>query len=139
MRRLLDVVRRQRLLVLDRSISVSQACKQMCEQRVGSVLVIDENGALVGIFTGRDAVRRVLAQGKRAEETSLGAVMTPSPVVMSPGRTADEALQLMWDGGFRHLPVVEGKSIIGVVAGGDFTTDERVRFDEERELWEHLR
>ena len=139
MRRLSDIVCNQDPLILPRSATVKAACQLMSERRAGSVLVTGADGELVGIFTGRDAVTRVLARGKNASTTRLGDVMTPRPVTMSPGKTAIDALRLMWDGGFRHVPLIDGQRIVGVVSRGDFKGDEQTWLDEERELWEHMR
>ena len=83
------------------------------ERRAGSVLVTDENGRLGGIFTGRDAVCRVLAMGKDAARTKLVEVMTATLVTMPPDKTAIELLRMMRDGGFRPLPVVDSGKLIG--------------------------
>ncbi len=139
MRRLSDIVCNQNPLIMQQTATVKAACQQMSERRVGSALVTDENGALVGIFTGRDAVCRVLAIGKNASKTMLSQVMTANPVTMSPDKTAIDALRLMWDGGFRHVPLVQGHKLLGVVSRGDFKGDEHERLEEERELWEHMR
>jgi CBS domain-containing protein len=139
MRRLSDIVMNQHPLKLPPDTSVQHACNNMREVRAGSVLVTDKAGALVGIFTGRDAVCRVVAAGKDASTTSLGEVMTPKPDTMSPNQTALDALRLMWDGGFRHVPVVKDGQVLGVVSRGDFKGIEQDDFDEERELWEHMR
>ena len=139
MRRLSDIVFKQDPLILHGMESVKEACRAMHARRTGSVIVTDPNGALVGIFTGRDAVGRVVAAGKSPEETPLAKVMTGNPRTMSPKSTAIEALRLMWDGGFRHVPVVESGQVVGVVSRGDFTGDEQDRLDEERALWEHMR
>ena len=101
-------------------------------------MVVDEHNKLVGIFTGRDAVRRVLAKG-RSGNTPLRQVMTETPTTMSPEKTALDALRLMWDGGFRHLPLVEGEKVVGVISRGDFQSEEQIELDEERRLWEHMR
>ena len=58
---------------------------------------------------------------------------------MPPEKTAIEALRLMWDGGFRHVPVVRDGRILGVISRGDFRGTEQDRLEEERELWEHMR
>jgi CBS domain-containing protein len=139
MRRLSDIVCNQRPLTLPAETSVQEACLRMRDQRVGSVLVTDAQGRLVGIFTGRDAVSRVLARGRSAAKTKLADVMTRDPVTMPPGLSAIDALRLMWDGGFRHVPLVENTRIVGVVSRGDFKGREQDRLDEERELWEHMR
>ena len=139
MRRLSDIIDNQTPLTLAATASVKEACRSMHQRRVGSVLVTDEHGRLAGIFTARDAVCRVIAAGRQPAETSLADVMTAEPAILSPENTAIDALRLMWDGGFRHVPVVHRGKIIGVVSRGDCKGDERVRLDEERHLWEHLR
>jgi CBS domain-containing protein len=138
MRQLSDIICKQHPLTLPPSSTVKDACRKMHEHRVGAVLVTDEHGCLVGIFTGRDAVGRVLAAGKNAK-TKLADVMTPNPTTMPPHKTAIDALRLMWDGGFRHVPLVENGKIAGVVSRGDFKGYEQNSFDEERQLWEGMR
>jgi len=139
MRRLSDIICNQNPLIMGQMATVKAACQQMKERRAGSVLVTDEKGNLVGIFTGRDAVCNVLAAGKSASKTTLKQVMTHNPTTMKPNLTAIDALRLMWDGGFRHVPLVEGGRVHGVVSRGDFKGDEHERLEEERELWEHMR
>jgi CBS domain-containing protein len=139
MRRLSDILYNQTPLTLPPSANVKEACRRMCEKHAGSVLVTDGKGRLSGIFTGRDAIYRVLAVGKDAAATKLADVMTPDPVTMPPEKTAIDALRMMWDGGFRHVPVVKDGRLLGVVSRGDFKGAEQDRLDEERELWEHMR
>lgn len=116
--------------------SVQKACEAMRERHVGSVLVVNEHQQLIGIFTGRDAVR-LLANGK-AGGTSLEHAMTPHPVTISPEQKAIDALRAMSDGGFRHLPVVERGQIVGVVSRADFKGQEIDRLDEEEALAERI-
>ena len=139
MRHLSDIVCHQHPLTLPPSTSVKDACRNMQERRVGAVLVTDEHGSLLGIFTGRDAVGRVLAAGKSGTKTTLAKVMTSNPTTMSPQKTAIDALRLMWDGGFRHVPLVENGKLAGIVSRGDFKGVEQDRFEEERQLWENMR
>ena len=139
MRKLSDVIFQQHPLVLNETTSVMAACEQMRDIQAGSVLVTGDTGRLVGIFTGRDAVCRVLAEGRDAASTSLGQVMTRNPTTLSPDQTAIDALRLMWDGGFRHVPLVKGGKILGVVSRGDFKGLEFTRHEDERDLWEHMR
>jgi CBS domain-containing protein len=139
MRQLADIILRQDPATMPASATVGAACQQMRDRRNGSVLVTGEGGGLVGIFTGRDAVCRVLAEGRNPATTTLDEVMTPDPDTMLPETSAIEALRLMWDGGFRHVPVVRGGRIMGLVSRGDFNGVEQDRLDEERDLWEHLR
>jgi CBS domain-containing protein len=139
MRQLSDIIFNQKPLVLPSTATVKDACQHMRDRRVGSVLVTDAAGRLSGIFTGRDAVGRVLAAGKSAAHTHLADVMTANPDTMSAEQTAIDALRLMWDGGYRHLPVITDGRILGVVSRGDFKGLEQDRLDEERNLWEHMR
>jgi CBS domain-containing protein len=132
------MVSHQNPLTLPPSATVLEACASMRDQRVGAVLVTEDKRHLVGIFTGRDAVSRVLAEGKDAASTQLRQVMTPNPDTMPPGRTAIEALRLMQDGGYRHLPVVKQGKVVGVVSRGDFRGLEQARLDEETGLWERI-
>lgn len=139
MRRLSDIIYNQHPVTLSPSASVKEACKCMRDARTGSILVTDPSGHLLGIFTGRDAVGRVLADGKDPAQTTLGTVMTRNPSTMSPDKNAIEALRLMWDGGFRHIPVVKDGRLLGIVSRGDFKGHEQGRLDEERDLWERMR
>ena len=88
-----EMVRNQRPLTLPTDATVAEACRHMDERRVGAVLVTDADERLVGIFTGRDAMR-TLAR-RHPADSPLGAVMTRSPDSMPPGRTAMDALRLM--------------------------------------------
>jgi CBS domain-containing protein len=133
-----DVVRDQKPLTLPPTATVKEACRCMSDRHVGAVLVTERHGRLVGIFTGRDAVRRVLAAGKSAAKTRLKDVMTQTPTTMSPDKTVIDALRLMWDGGFRHVPVTEDDKLVGVVSRGDFKGLEQSRLEDERALWERL-
>jgi CBS domain-containing protein len=138
MRPMSEIVKNQKPLTLGPAATVKHACECMRERRVGAVLVTDGHGHLLGIFTGRDAVCRMLAEGKDPAQTTLADVMTHQPDTMTPGKTAIEALRLMRDGGYRHLPVVEKGKVVGVVSKGDFHGDEQDRLDEETGIWERL-
>jgi CBS domain-containing protein len=137
-RKLAEIVKSQRLVVLDEHQSVQQACRCMWECHTGSVLVVDRHQRLIGIFTGRDAVR-TLAEGKSAETTALMHAMTPDPITAAPNSRAVDALREMNNRGFRHLPVVEDRRICGVVSRGDFTGMEIDQLDDETHLWECIR
>lgn len=97
----------------------------------------EDDHRFVGIFTGRDGVHRVLAEGKSAARTTLAKVMTPDPNTMPPGKTAIEALRLMEDGRYRHLPIVDNGKV-GIVSRFDFNGMELDRLDEETGLWERI-
>ncbi|MCX7376166.1 MAG: CBS domain-containing protein [Alphaproteobacteria bacterium] len=135
-RKIGDVVRRQPV-TLPATATVQQACQEMHTHRIGAVMVTDAHGALEGIITGRDVVR-LLAEGKSPAHTHLAAVMTRSPAHMPPTHTAIEALRLMHDGGFRHVPVVAHGKVLGLVSTMDFRALEHDRLDEETGVWEKL-
>lgn len=138
MRRMSDIVRSQKPLTLPPSATVKEACRHMRERTVGAVLVTEGKSRLVGIFTGRDAVHRVLAEGRNAAGTRLADVMTRDPKTLPPGRTAIEALRLMEDARIRHLPIVDEGRVVGIVSRFDFNGLELDRLDEETGLWERM-
>lgn len=133
-----DIVRHQRPVSLPPSASVQDACRAMRTRRVGAVLVAEADGRLAGIFTGRDAVCRVLAEGLDPAATPLSAVMTRDPDTVAGRCTAIDLLRRMQDGGYRHLPVVEQGRVVGVVSRGDCRGLEHARLDEETGLWERI-
>jgi CBS domain-containing protein len=116
--------------------TVQKACEAMRIKHVGSVLVVDEHQRLLGIFTGRDAVK-LLAKGKGGG-TALANAMTPNPVTLIPEQRAIDALRAMSDGGFRHVPVVEKGRIVGIVSRADFKSEELDRLEEEEALAERI-
>ena len=138
MRKMSDIVRNQDPVTLPPSATVREACQRMRDHRVGAVLVTDGDRRLLGIFTGRDAVHRVLAEGKGTTRTKLVDVMTRNPDTMPPRKMAIEALRMMEDGRYRHLPIVEDGKVVGIVSRFDFSGIELDRLDEETGLWERI-
>lgn len=137
-RQMAEIVRRQIPFSLPRTASIQDACRGMHERKVGAVLVTDSKGRLAGIFTGRDCIH-AMSLAREPAETQLKDVMTKNPVTLSPGHTAIDALRLMNDGGFRHVPVVEPDGrVVGIVSRGDFRGLEHDRLDEETGLWERI-
>ena len=99
-------------------LTVEQAARLMKENRVGALLVIDGT-RLAGIFTERDAVFRVIAEGRDPSTTRVAEVMTSNPRTITSDRPFGHALHMMHEGGFRHVPVVDGERPIGVVSARD--------------------
>ena len=133
-----DLIRNQNPLILPLHITVQEAAEHMRDRRVGAVLVVDEAARLIGIFTGRDAVCRVLAAGRDPTEVTLREVMTENPDTIHTSRPAIEALRLMQDAHYRHLPIVDSGKVVGIVSRGDFSGSELDRLDEETGLWERI-
>lgn len=138
MRRMSDIVRNQHPVTLPPTATVKHACECMRKHKVGAVLVTDEDNHLIGIFTGRDVVGRIVAEGKNAATIALSEVMTRNPVTVVPERSAIDALRLMQDAGCRHIPVTEEGKVVGVVSKADFRGLEVDRLDEETGLWERI-
>ena len=138
MRKMSDIVKNQVPVTLPPDATVRDACQCMRDRRVGAVLVTEADQRLLGIFTGRDAVHRVLAEGMSAARTKLAAVMTRDPDTMPPGKSAIEALRLMEYGRYRHVPIVNDGKVVGSVSRFDFSGIELDRLDEETGLWERI-
>ncbi len=133
-----DIIEEGRdLLELPAGASVRDAAHAMRDWDMGAALVT-ENGRLAGIFTERDLVNRVIACDRDPESTPLSEVMTRDPDTISPGATALEALRLMEDGGYRHVPVVAEGRLVGIVSRRDFIGSEKGRLEMESGLWERL-
>jgi CBS domain-containing protein len=129
-----SILERRKLLTAAPQTTVSRAAKTMATKQVGAVLIVKDE-RLVGIFTERDALCRVLARGLEPGEVHLADVMTPDPKTIGPEKSFGHALLLMWENGFRHLPVVEHGKLLGIVCARDaldpdmedFVSEERRR------------
>jgi len=126
-------------VTLSSDATVQEACRVIRDQKVGCVLVTDSQNRLLGIFTGRDAVCRVGAECVDPAMTQLADVMTRDPVSLGPDASAMDALRLMQDGGFRHVPLLREGIVVGVVSRGDFRAMEHARLNDETGLWECMR
>ena len=101
-----DIIKQQQPVTAPADMVVREAAQLMKARRIGAIMVV-ENGVLAGIFTERDALNRVVAESRDASTTTLAEVMTRNPQSISPDVSFNAALQLMHDGRFRHVPVVE--------------------------------
>ncbi len=109
----------KQLVTVEPTTSVATAVTVMGMQRVGAVLVI-ENGRLEGIFTERDLVR-ALSNDIGASSQPLAQWMTRNPVTVGPEASVEQALEIMLARHFRHLPVMDGESVVGVVSIRDLS------------------
>jgi CBS domain-containing protein len=136
--RIRSVMEKKKLLTATPEITVSQAAKLMAKKNVGAVAVV-ENERLVGIFTERDAVFRVLAQGRDAQTTKLADVMTREPQTVDPDKSFGYALLMMHENGYRHVPVVENGKLIGIVSSRNALDPEMEEFVSETQRRKHIR
>lgn len=132
-RKLKTVVSHRPLVIADPGTSVLEAVKSMREKGVGSVLVT-EAGHLVGIFTERDLMNRVIADELVPSNTLLSQVMTEKVIGLEADKPLSHALHLMHQHGFRHVPVLEQGVPVGIVSARDALGIEWQDFERELKL-----
>ena len=106
------------VLEIDADAPVLDAVKRMVEANVGSLLVKRE-GKVAGIVSERDYLRRVARDGPTGDEVTVGEIMSSPLIVVAPETSIDECMALMTDRRIRHVPVVEGGDVVGIVSIGD--------------------
>ena len=119
-----------RLVTVRSDDFVVQALQQMRDHRVRAVLVVDD-GTLAGIVTQGDCAIKVLLPGKDAKATRVREAMTANPMTVKPSDPLEACMGLMANRGFRHLPVMDGGRLLGVVSVGDVVKDQVRRMGEQ--------
>ena len=132
-----SIIGDQKPVTASADITVAAAARLMKEHRIGAILVIQE-GRLAGIFTERDALFRVIAEGRSPEMTTLAEVMTENPRTIAPDRPFGHALHLMYEGEFRHVPVVENGRPLGMVSARDALGPDLKQFISELDKRTHI-
>ncbi|HMH07486.1 MAG TPA: CBS domain-containing protein [Terriglobales bacterium] len=113
-----ELVKDRKVCSVEADSSVLEAARLMMEQRIGAVPVM-RSGELVGIFSERDVMNRVVAVGRLPGTTKVSEVMTANPKAVDVGESIENCLYLMREFGFRHLPIVDGKELKGLVSSRD--------------------
>jgi CBS domain-containing protein len=110
-----DLLKDRRVYSIEAGRTVLEAARFMMEHNIGALPVL-RNGELAGIFSERDIMNRVVAAGRQPAYTAVSEVMTPNPRAVNLDETIAECLFIMEEFGFRHLPIVEGKQLMGLVS-----------------------
>jgi signal-transduction protein with cAMP-binding, CBS, and nucleotidyltransferase domain len=129
---------KKKLLTAAPETTVSEAAKLMAKKNVGAVMVV-ENECLIGIFTERDALIRVIAKGRDTQTTKLSDVMTSDPQTVDPNKSFGFALLMMHENGFRHVPVIEEGKPIGIVSSRNALDPDLEEFVAEAQRRKHIR
>lgn len=136
-RKISDVIRHQKVLCVEPDTTVRDAACLMAQQKVGSLMIV-EKGGLVGIFTERDVLNRVVAARLDPDTTKLLAVMTRDPQTIKVDRPFSHALHMMYEGGFRHMPVVDNGKPVGMISIRDAIGPELTEFESELQRRDNL-
>lgn len=115
MRHIAEIIEGRPLIHADQSETVRDVARKMSDKNVGAVAVLS-SGKLVGVFSERDLMKRVVAEGLNPEKTFVESVMTRDILVAKPLDDLDDALQKMHSIGCRHLPVVDGGNLVGMIS-----------------------
>jgi len=133
-----SVMERKKFITAKPADTVSQAARLMAKHDSGAVLVVEEH-RLLGIFTERDVVFRVIALGADPKATSLRDVMTAEPKTLGPTQSYGHALVIMQENGFRHVPVVENGKAIGIISSRNAMDPDLEEFVADQRRREHYR
>jgi CBS domain-containing protein len=99
--------------------SVYEALEKLEDKNLGSLVVLEDNGKLDGIFTERDYARKVILKGRSSRETRVRDIMTEDPIYVTPDTKIDECMKIMSDKNIRHLPVMDKEQVAGLISIGD--------------------
>lgn len=131
------IIGEQEPVTTSSDITVAAAARLMKLHQIGAILVV-EGSRLAGIFTERDALFRVVAEGRDPAATRVSEVMTRNPRTIDPDRPFGHALHLMYEGGFRHVPVVEDARPIGMVSARDALGPDLQQFISDLDTRAHI-
>ena len=133
-----DILAQRSLISADKNMTVRTACRLMVENKIGAVLVLEDR-RIVGIFTERDVLKKIMATSVDPDATALYQVMAREPQTIRADKPLGYALHMMAEGGFRHVPVVDGNDLpVGMVSARDALGQDIVEFERELKRLEEL-
>src|SRR5271155_5876661 len=127
-----DLLKDRKVYSIDAARTVLEAARFMMEHNIGALPVL-RNGELAGIFSERDIMNRVVAVGRTPGHTAVSEVMTANPRAVHVDESVEECLFIMQEFGFRHLPIVEGKQLRGLVSLRDIVKSQAAEMDRENQ------
>jgi len=130
MERIVDLVKDRDVYFVEASRSVLGTVKYMAERNIGAVAVI-KGEDLIGIFSERDLMKRVVAAARNPGATTVEEVMTSDPLVVSPNERITDCMRMMKEHSFRHLPICEGRKLKGLLSLRDLLLHDLVEKDGE--------
>ena len=128
-----DLIRDREQFQVQPQENVMDAVRYMVERHIGAVAVV-ENGKLAGIFSERDLMKRVVGEGKDPRQTRVAEVMTREPIVVRGDDDLEFAMELMKQHGFRHLPVLDGQNVSGLISMRDLLANAVLEKDGEVQM-----
>jgi len=130
MERIVDLVKNRDVYFVESSRSVLDTAKYMAERNIGAVAVV-RGDELIGIFSERDLMKRVVAAGRNAAATTVEEVMTADPLVVSPNERITDCMRMMKENSFRHLPICDGRKLKGLLSLRDLLLHDQVEKEGE--------
>ena len=121
----------RRIIAVKPNDSVLEAIRVMAEQNIGAVVVMQDD-QLLGIMSERDYARKVIVKGRASDTTPVSDIMTGDVLTTSDGETVNDCMEMMTERKIRHLPVVEGESVVGMISIGDLV--EAIIADQQEEI-----
>ncbi len=128
-----QVIEHQSLAAIQVGDTVQEACKVMCELDVGAV-VVQDGDALLGVLSERDVIRKCVCLGKHTAETRVADIMTADPKTIDAAGNLAEALEIMGNGGFHHVPVMRDGEAIGLLSADDIPEEYRMMLERFKEI-----
>lgn len=114
----------QGVFTISKNASALEAARSMNEHHIGALVVTDDDGTVAGMFTERDLLTRIVAAQRSPDKTRVADVMTTNVVVCAPDTRCDDLRHIMREKRIRHIPVTQGRKLVGMVSIGDLNTAE---------------